>query len=169
MDSNIIVAIFSLISSCIAIVASLLSILKNYSFYRKYYKNKINNEHNKSKLVLYKDITIAKSKTIFLIFKNFWKRTILILMGSLILGSTAISIRPYSNFAGFHVEFISALIVIIICSFLISTFHRQNKTLWWFHSENLLLWTGFISGWSFLHLGPFLYFLKSILISMPFP
>ena len=164
MDSNIIVAISSLTSALIAIVASVLSILKNYPIYRKHYKIKEKDEQSKSKLLLYKDIIFAYSNILFSIFNKFWKRTVLILVGGLILGSIAISIRPYSNFAGFQLEIISAIAVMPICSLLISSFHRKSGSLRWFHAENLLLWAGFISGWSFLHLGFYLYSLKFFLI-----
>jgi hypothetical protein len=138
-----------------------LSILKYFSIYPKK-----NNEKNqiKSKLALCKNLIISYSINIFSIFIKFWKRIVLILLGGLILGSIAISIRPFLNFAGFQLEMISVIFVMGVCSISISRFHRKSGSLRWFIAENLLLWAGFISGWSFLHLGSYSYALNFFLM-----
>ena len=153
MDSNIIIGIIASILSVIT------SVLISYPSYRSCYKTKAKNKQK----FFYKHLTASNSKHIISILKSFWKRPILILFGSLILGSITISLRPYSNFGSFHLELISALILMITCSFLISISNRKNGPFGRFHCENTSLWAGFISDWCFLHLGSFSYFLQFIL------
>lgn len=78
-----------------------------------------------------------------------------------ILGGAAVGVvsrlcRPYANVGGTHYEAFAALVVLIVFVLILVVVNRAAKPKlahFFFHFENLSLWSGYACGWMIAHQG----------------